>query len=84
MAYFDVDPEYPCWALVLSVEHALILRWREADNRFIRIGAVDWYNAAKWDSVKKAHCAPASTPAASRGALVKSADQYLWKTVTIV
>jgi hypothetical protein len=84
MAYFDVDPEYPCWGLVLSVGHALILRWREADNRFIRIGAVDWHDAKKWDNLKKAYCAPTSMIAASTDAMVKSADTYLWKMVTIV
>jgi hypothetical protein len=84
MAYFDVEPDYPCWALVLSVEHAIILRRREADNHFIRIGAVDWYDAKKWDSLKKAHCAPALTPASPSDAMVKSADGYLWKMVTVV
>lgn len=83
-AYFDVDPEYPCWAIVLSVNNALILRWREADNCFIRIGAVDWHDAEKWDGWKKAYCAPTLTPASSRDAMVKSADGYLWKMVTVV
>jgi hypothetical protein len=84
MAYFNVDPECPCWALVLSVVHALILRWCQADNRFTRIGAVDWYKAEKWDCWKKAHCAPTLTSALSRDAMVKSADGDPWKVATIM
>jgi hypothetical protein len=38
LAYFDLEPEFPCFALILGVGHAILLKKREGDGCYGRIG----------------------------------------------
>jgi len=46
-AYFDQDAEFPCTALFLDSEHALILRKHERREVYARIGLVSICGCAK-------------------------------------
>ena len=46
-AYFDQDAEFPCAALLLDLEHALILRKHERGEVYTRIGLVSIYGCVK-------------------------------------
>ena len=43
-AYFDQGAEFPCAAVFLDVEHALVLRKHEEREVYTRIGLVSMYS----------------------------------------
>lgn len=88
-ALFDLEPEFPCFALILSNDCAIVLKQQEEDNSYIRIGSVGWqifgYNGGRLIEVPYEEEIPyIITSLDSSSTLDIDIGPSYWSTVTII
>lgn len=80
MAFFDFDPQFPCYALFLSPERALLLRRGTDEGMHVRIGVVNWYP----ERTIRTDAGMGSICSVEEDSVDIWADRTTWQVVTIV
>lgn len=83
LAYFDLEPEFPCFALILGIEQAIVLRKREADDCYTRIGWA-WLPDIENDEDIIVSTAELFEEDESVSAMDQSVQRHPWAMVTIL
>lgn len=79
-AFFDFDPQFPCYTLFLSPERALLLRRGTDEGTHIRIGVVNWYP----ERTIRTDVGMGSICSVEEDSVDIWADRTTWQVVTIV